>query len=125
MVCSRFAPGLGLVVEDKCFMCAQDSGVTFVVEGERKQLRGTLTAVSADNPAAQLVGGYKQLHSATRKCRNCLAVNDDMQTKVMLVIRSYALNFYCHDLYSLFQRVCTSRSNNTQISHQFAEWPLT
>ena len=66
----------------------QDSGVTFVVEGERKQLRGTLTIVSADNPAAQLVGGYKQLHSATRKCRDCLAVSDDMQTKAMLAIRS-------------------------------------
>ncbi len=68
----------------------QDSGVTFVVEGERKQLRGTLTVVSADNPAAQLVGGYKQLHSATRKCRDCLAIGDDMQTKVTPVTRNCA-----------------------------------
>lgn len=58
--------------------------MTFDIEGERKQLRGTLTIVSADNPAAQLLGGYKQLHSANRKCRDCLAVSDDMQTKVVL-----------------------------------------
>ena len=77
-------------------MCAsiQDSGVTFIVEGERKQLRGTLTVVSADNPAAQLVGGYKQLHSAVRKCRDCLAVGDDMQTKVTLVHVMYELSFH-------------------------------
>lgn len=41
------------------YTSVQDSGVTFIVEGKRKQLRGTLTIVYADNPAAQLVGGYK------------------------------------------------------------------
>lgn len=89
-------------------MCptVQDSGVTFIVEGESKQLRGTLTVVSADNPAAQLVGGYKQLHSATRKCRDCLAMNDDMQTKVTPVTRSCAFVHHNNNsnLCSLFQK---------------------
>ena len=66
-----FSPGLGLVVLDDKYTelsrehpCAQKSGVTFAVDGKRRQLRGTLTVASADNPAAQLVSGYKQLHSA-------------------------------------------------------------
>ena len=61
----------------------QDSGVAFIVEEERKQLRGTLTVVSADNPAAQVVGGYKQLHSAVQKCCDCLAI-DNMQRKIYI-----------------------------------------
>lgn len=44
--------------------------------------RGTLVLCSADNPAACLMGGYKCLHAAFRKCRNCMAVDGDMQTKV-------------------------------------------
>ena len=35
-----------------------------------------------DNPASQTVGGYKALHAALRKCRDCLAVDEDVQTKV-------------------------------------------
>ena len=34
--------------------------------------RGTLTVVSADNLASQLIGGYKALNSAFRKCRYCM-----------------------------------------------------
>ena len=44
--------------------------------------RGTLTIGSADNPAACLMGGYKALHSALRKCRCCMAVGSDIQEKV-------------------------------------------
>lgn len=67
----------------------QDEGVTFSIEGARRNLRGTLVIGSADNPAAQLMGGYKQLHSAVRKCRDCLAVYDDIQTKVHTIIDIY------------------------------------
>lgn len=48
-------------------------------------LRGTLTIRSADNPAANLIGGYKSLTSAFRKCRTCMTVESDMQTKVGFV----------------------------------------
>ena len=40
--------------------------------------------VPADNPASDLLGGYKSLHSAFRKCRHCLATNEDIQIKVTL-----------------------------------------
>lgn len=55
----------------------------FIIDDEVMHFRGTLTACSADNPAACLMGGYKNLHSAFRKCRSCLSVDADMQTKVI------------------------------------------
>lgn len=44
--------------------------------------RGTISIISADNPASQLLGGFKQSHSAFRKCRHCLCVDSEIQTKV-------------------------------------------
>ncbi len=38
--------------------------------------------MSADNLASQLIGGYKCLASALRKCRFCMAIDQDMQSKV-------------------------------------------
>lgn len=56
--------------------------MSFVIDGQCMALRGTVTLVSADNLAAQAIGGYKALHSAFRKCRYCMAVDADMQVKV-------------------------------------------
>ena len=53
-----------------------------MIDGRIVNLRGTLTVISADNPAANLIGGYKSLTSAFRKCRTCMAIEEDMQTKV-------------------------------------------
>ena len=53
------------------------------VNGREKLITGTLVNVSADNPAACEIGGFKQLHSAFRKCRYCMAVDADMQIKVI------------------------------------------
>ena len=64
------------------FHLFQDSGVPFMVDGQITYLRGTLTIGSADNPAANLIGGYKSLTSAFRKCRTCMAVVTDMLMKV-------------------------------------------
>ena len=55
-----------------------------MIDGKVMHLRGTLTIVSADNPAANLIGGYKSLTSAFRKCRTCMATENDMLTKVLL-----------------------------------------
>lgn len=57
-----------------------------MVEGKVVNFRGTLTICSADNPAACSLGGYKALHSAIRKCRSCMAVDADIQTKVLLCV---------------------------------------
>ena len=49
------------------------------IKGQEHFFKGTLTVVSADNPASQLLGGFNQGHTAFRKCRHCLAANTDIQ----------------------------------------------
>ena len=62
-------------------------------------LRGTVTLVSADNLAAQAIGGYKALHSAFRKCRYCMAVDADIQIKVCMKSLPQVYNQIKYDLY--------------------------
>lgn len=63
-------------------------GHSFMVNGNRKNMNGTLLLVSADNLASHFIGGYKALSAALRKCRYCLATNPDMSTKVSSVLIS-------------------------------------
>ena len=56
----------------------------FKIIGDTYKVRGTITVLSFDNLSAQLIGGYKALHAAFRKCRYCMAIDDDMQRKVGL-----------------------------------------
>ena len=66
-----------------CFkFILQPGGVPFEINGETCYLRGALTSVVADNPASNLIGGFKNLSSAYRKCRHCLAIFEETQTKV-------------------------------------------
>ena len=44
--------------------------------------RSTLTVVSADNLASQLIGGYKVLNSAFRKCRYCMATDEQIKARL-------------------------------------------
>lgn len=46
------------------------------------QLNGTILLTLADNLASHFLGGYKSLTSALRKCRFCMAVAQDMKSKV-------------------------------------------
>ncbi len=46
--------------------------------------RGSLTLVSGDNLGSNFIGGYKQLSSALRKCRFCMATAEEMKEKVSL-----------------------------------------
>ena len=46
--------------------------------------KGALTVISADNLASQLIGGYKALNAAFRKCRFCMATDEQMQSKVIV-----------------------------------------
>ncbi len=50
------------------------------------KLHGTIILVPGDNLASQYLGGYKSLASALRKCRHCMAVDEDMQTVVCTII---------------------------------------
>lgn len=38
--------------------------------------------MSADNPASNLLGGFKETGSAFRPCRQCLTTHDELQTMV-------------------------------------------
>lgn len=57
--------------------------------------RGTLAMVVGDNLGSQYIGGYKQLASALRKCRYCMAVAEDMSQKV-----SYKVYLQLHESYT-------------------------
>lgn len=59
--------------------------MTFNLGGVDYNFNGTITLVPGDNLASQYLGGYKGLASALRKCRQCMAVDEDMQVKVMHV----------------------------------------
>ena len=58
-----------------------------IVDGVQHNLKGTVMLIPGDNLASQCLGGYKSLASALRKCRQCMAVNTDMQTKVSKYMR--------------------------------------
>ena len=69
----------------KLFFLKED-WVQFQFDGMPMAFRGTLTVVSADNLASWSIGGFKALASAFRKCQYCMAVDEDMQTKVLYII---------------------------------------
>lgn len=62
----------------------QDAGVTFQLGEMEYTFNGTFTLIPGDNLASQYLGGYKALASALRKCRHCMAVDEDMQTEVSI-----------------------------------------
>ena len=56
-----------------------ESGVTFTVGRSQYNFQGTASLFPA---ASQYFVGYKALNAALRKCRQCLAVQEVMQSKV-------------------------------------------
>ena len=72
------------------YVSLQDDGVKFIVNDSTYQFRGTLTVVSADNPASHLIGGYKSLTSSLRKCRFCMATN--LSTFILMGTVNYVLH---------------------------------
>ena len=60
----------------------QDEGVPFVIDGKTVYIRGTITVISADNPASATLGGFKESASAFRYCRHCTGTEDNIQSKV-------------------------------------------
>ena len=72
-----------------------------MIEEEVRRVRGTVTVVSADNLASQLVGSYKALNAAFWKCRYCMATDEEMQRKVSL--RTYLLALHSDSCFSVGQ----------------------
>lgn len=56
--------------------------MSFDLGGVEYTFNGTISVLPGDNLASQYLGGYKGLASALRKCRQCMAVDEDMQSKV-------------------------------------------
>ena len=52
------------------------------LDGVEYNFNGTITLIPGDNLASQYLGGYKSLASALRKCRHCMAVDEEIQSKV-------------------------------------------
>ena len=55
----------------------------FIINGEVCHFRGTVTIVSADNPASTSLGGFKETAAAFRFCRHCAGTEEDVQSMVL------------------------------------------
>ena len=64
------------------FLFIKETGVTLEINGEMCKFRGTITVVSADNPASAYLGGFKQSASAFRFCRHCMGIKEETEHKV-------------------------------------------
>lgn len=74
-----------------CMYLLQDGGINFNIGLEKRRFRGSLVAFCGDNLASQDVGGFIRLASAYRRCRNCMATNEQLQHQV---------NIHCFKLQS-------------------------
>lgn len=70
-------------------------GVPFVIDGETHYFRGTISVISADNPASAALGGFKQSASAFRFCLHCLGNEADIQSKVQLHVHVFVCMCWC------------------------------
>lgn len=62
---------------------------------------GALVAFLGDTPAVNMAGGFKEgVGRAMRKCRHCMATNDQIQTKVRFEILIRYLKCRCYCIYT-------------------------
>lgn len=64
--------------------------------------RGTIAAISADNPASCNLGGFKESSSAYRPCRQCMGTKEECQEEVSFFTINHA-NFFIY-AYTVVQR---------------------
>ena len=68
---------------------AQEKGHCFVIDGRHEVHFGSLTIVSADNPASCTLGGFKETTAAHRMCRQCLSTHKVFRKgKVFIVVHT-------------------------------------
>lgn len=51
----------------------KEKGYEFVIGGASRIYYGTIAVISADNPASNGLGGFKESTAATHYCRQCKA----------------------------------------------------
>lgn len=62
-------------------------GVTMTIRGEEKLVRGGVLFILADTLAAHAIGGFKVgVGFSLRKCRVCMATQEQLSTKVRTYI---------------------------------------
>ena len=62
-----------------------------MVKGVPKIYYGTVAIVSADNPASNSLGGFKESTAAYRYCRQCMATSTETKNTVMIGHGGYLL----------------------------------
>ena len=55
-----------------CICILQENGCDFDVQGLKETFYGTVAVISADNPASNSSGGFKESTIAFRYCRLCM-----------------------------------------------------
>lgn len=91
MLCLAKSKDLRMFGIDKLlndFVCTvremQSNGINITINGEAKQVYGTLVACPCDTLAAQWLGGFKEgVSFARQSCRTCTADKTSMKTKFM------------------------------------------
>lgn len=72
----------------------KETGVTLNINGEMCNFQGTITVVSADNPASAYMGGFKQSATAFRFCRHCMGTKEEIESQVCLCNNSLYVCLY-------------------------------
>lgn len=62
----------------------QETGCSLSVGDVEQMVYGTLALVSADNPASNAMGGFKESASAYLPCRQCMGNADETAAEVVL-----------------------------------------
>ena len=88
-------------------MSLQEAGYDFIISGKPSKYKGTITFVSADNPASASLGGFKESAAAFRYCRHCMGTESQMQSKVFRRIIIMLLVFVCSSMIHSSQFVQT------------------
>ena len=69
----------------------------FEVRGAPQIYYGAIAVVSADNPASNSLGGFKESVAAYRDCRQCKTNDSNAQVEVYHVNNNfYCARFMCH-----------------------------
>lgn len=76
-------------------MLTLQNGICILVDGVQTTLYGSLIAMLADTVAAHELGGFKVgVGFALRKCRMCLATDEDIQCKVSNISNFSLMSYF-------------------------------
>lgn len=70
-------------------------GLTIEVDGQQHTFYGSVLVTLCDTLGAHQLGGFKEgVGFSLRKCRDCMATQADMQTKVNLIFIQLCIHTY-------------------------------